>query len=154
MIVNTGFTALIKAAAGSKDYVVNGMYAVFTNSAPVEPVPDVNRTPDYYKSLAAPFGYIRFRTLSAPEYTDSGTGPTEDVATFFGVAGSTAEGGAALIDGTSRFIEVALVAMPDIADSNRDVIISAGAVKASGVFAPLSKIANSQCAFKWSLQIG
>ena len=153
MIVNTGYAAIVKAASGLSDYTINGMYAVFTNSTPVEPTVATDRTPAYYAALSAPFGYVRFNTLSAPEFSPD-TGVVDSTATFFGVAGGASAGGAAIVDGTSQFIEVALVAMPDPLDASRDVIISAGAIMTGAVFTPLAKIANSQCAFKWSLQLG
>lgn len=153
-IVDSGYDAFAKAVAGNPDYVVNGMYAKFTNGSALEPTIPDDRTAADYLSLGINEGFVRFKTLTSPEHSASASDYEFNIATFIGVAGETAEStGAALVDGTSKFIELGLVAIPDFTDISKDRLVSAGAiVDRHGDFSPLSKIANSQCGFRWSLK--
>lgn len=154
-IVDGGYDAIAKAVAGDADYVVNGMYARFTNGVALEPVIADDLVAADYQSLGTDEGFVRFKTLTTPEYTTSDEDVyANNIATFVGVAGDTAEvSGASLIDGVSNFIDLALVAIPDFTTVATDTVVSAGViVDRHGDFTPLAKIANSQCGFRWSLK--
>lgn len=154
-IVDSGYDAFAKAISGNADHTVNGMYAKFTNGTPLEPTIPDDRTAADYLTLGTDEGFVRFKTLTTPEFTTSDSDIyANNIATFVGVAGDTAQAtGEPLVDGISNFIELALVAIPDIDDISRDKLISAGViVDRHGDFSPLAKIANSQCGFRWSIK--
>jgi hypothetical protein len=155
-IMNTGYDAMARAFAGDSNYVVNGMYIEYTNSTPVEPTIPVTRTTSYYQNLSSPFGYVRIRTLSQPIYTTSDASKYQsNVVTLLGVTDGTSQAGASIIDGTSQFISLALVSMPELGEVSTDTLVSAAAIKdGSGTFSPITKLANSQLGFKWSLELG
>lgn len=154
-ILYSGYDTLARAVAGDPDYVVNGMYIEYLNGVPVEPVIPLDRTPAYYESLAAPYGYVRVRTLSTPVHSSSDPAKyTANIVTFMGVTDGTSAGGAPIIDGTSQFFSLALAAIPEVEDRSLDTLLSAAAIKDGVVFAPVTKLANSQLGFKWSLKLG
>jgi len=155
-ILNTGYDAMTRAFAGDSTYVVNGMYIEYTNTTPVEPTIPLTRTPAYYQGLTSPFGYVRIKTLSQPIYSTSNANKyISNVVTLLGVTDGTSEGGASIIDGTSQFISLALVAIPQLKENSYDTLVSAASIKnGSGTFAPITKLANSQLGFKWSLNLG
>ena len=150
----SGYDMEAKALSGDTDYVINGMYLQFKNVAPTLPVIPLTRKPTYYAALTGTDGYVRVKTFSEPEFsTTDATKYDFNKATFIATSSSTSSAGAAVIDGTSQFYSVALVAIPDINDQTKDILFSASAIKSSlGVFAPITKIANSQVSFKWSIK--
>jgi len=150
-----GYDAMTRAAAGDSAYAINGMYVEYTNATPVEPVIPLTRDYTYYRDLAAPFGFVRMKTVSAPVYTTSDASKYKsNVATFMGVTDGTSAGGAPVIAGTTRFISLSLVAIPNLGEVSLDKVVSAAPIKEAGVFAPKLKMANSQMGFKWSLRLG
>lgn len=157
-ILNSGYDAMAKAFAGDSTHVVNGMYVEYTNNSPIEPVIPLDRTPAYYRALASPFGYTRFKTTSQPVFTTSDASKyTSNVITLMGVTDGTSAGGAPIIDGTSRFISLALVSIPSIedeTDSSGDCLVSAASLSNGSSFTPITKLANSQLGFQWSLKLG
>ena len=155
-ILNSGYDVMAKAVAGDPNAIINGMYIEYMNGTPSEPTIALNRTPDYYRNLSTPYGYVRFKTVSQPVFsTSDGATYENNVVTFRGVTdGNSSQGGAAIIDGTSQFFTIALAALPVMADDSYDTLISAAPIKANNVFAPVTKIANSNLGFKWSLKMG
>lgn len=154
-IVYSGYDAMARAFAGDPDYVVNGMYLEYTNGPVSEPSIPLDRTAAYYPTLSDPYGYIRFRTTATPAHSSSDPSKYKaNIVTFIGVTEGPSEGGADLVDGTSQMISLALVAMPKMKDQTMDTLVSAAPIKAGGTFAPVTKMANSQMGFKWSLTLG
>jgi hypothetical protein len=154
-IVDTGYDSFAKAVAGVSSFVVNGMYAKFTNGTPSEPTIPDDRVAADYLSLGTDEGFVRFKTLTTPEFSTSAAGTyLSNIATFVGVAGDTAETtGEPLVDGVSQFVELGLVAIPDFTAIAQDTLVSAGVIlDRHGDFSPLAKIANSQCGFRWSIK--
>lgn len=154
-ILYSGYDCLARAAAGDVDYVINGMYVEYKNGVPTPPVIPLDRTPAYYEALTTPYGYVRVRTFSQPVYTSSDAAKyAGNVVTFMGVTDGTSAGGAPIVDGTSQFFSLALVAIPAVDNRLRDTLAAAGPLMNGAVFAPVTKLANSQLGFKWSLQLG
>lgn len=150
----SGYDIQAKVLSGDTDYTVNGMYLQFKNGVPVQPTIPLTRVPSYYSTLADPEGYVRVRTFSVPEFSTTDAAKYSfNKASFLATTSSTSAAGAAVTDGVSQFYSVALVAIPDIDDQTQDVLFSAAPVLNSvGVFAPITKLANSQISFKWSIK--
>jgi hypothetical protein len=154
-ILYAGYDAMAKALAGDATYTITGMYLEYKNGVPSQPVIPMDRTTQYYFDLVAPYGFVRLRTLSNPTYSTSDAAKySHNVVTFLGVTDGTSAGGAPIIDGTSQFFSLALVAIPNIDDRREDHMVSAAALMNGAVFAPVTKQANSQLGFRWSLQLG
>jgi len=153
-ILDSGYDALARTISGDSAYAVNGMYIEYKNGVPTEPVISLDRTRSYYTSLASPYGYCRVRTVASPVYSESATKYSGNIVTFIGITDGTPAGGAAPIDGTAQYYSLALVAMPEYGDPAQDKLVAAGAIKYYGVFAPITKLANSQTGVRWSLQLG
>lgn len=146
-----GGDILARALAGDTDYIVNGMYLEYMNGSPGEPTISLDRDYTYYTSLSSPNGFARVNTVSEPSYSATGSDYEGNKVTFTAVAdASDSFGGASIIDGTTQFFSMALVAMPDADDITKDKIYSAAAITRNGVFAPISKIANAQFGLRWS----
>lgn len=154
--LNSGYDIMARAVAGDTTAIVNGMYVEYMNGTPLEPVIELDRTPEYYRNLSAPYGYVRFKTISQPVFSTSDDALyTNNVVTFRGVTdGDTSQGGAPILDGTSQFFTIALAALPVMNDDTADTLISAAPIKNAEVFAPITKIANSNLGFEWSLKMG
>jgi len=154
-IVYTGYDAMARAVAGDADYAVTGMYVIYKNGVPSQDVVPATRTAAYYPLLADPYGYVRVRTLSLPVFTTSDPAKySSNIATFTAVTDGTRAGGAPIIDGTSQFFSLALVAMPDYGHQSGDTLVAAASIMDGATFAPLTKLANSQLGFRWALQLG
>ena len=154
-ILYSGYDAMAQAFAGDTDYIVNGMYIEYMNGTPTQPVIPLDRTPSYYEALADPYGYVRIRTLSQPVFSSSdSTKYSSNTVTLLGVTDGTSAGGASIIDGTTKFTSLALVAIPDISDRTQDTLVSGAPIMDGSTFAPITKLANSQLGFKWSLKLG
>lgn len=154
-ILYSGYDAMAKAFAGNSDFVVNGMYIEYLNGTPTQPTIPLDRTKDYYEALADPYGYVRIKTLSEPIFSSSDASQYENnVITLLGVTDGTSAGGASIIDGTTQFYSVALVAIPNLSSKTTDTLVSAAPIMVNDVFTPKTKLANSQLGFKWSLKLG
>ena len=154
-IMNSGYDAMARAFAGDSNYVVNGMYLEYVNGTPTEPTIPLDRTIDHYTNLADPYGYVRIRTTSEPIFSSSDhTTYTSNVATFTGITDGISDGGAPIIDGTSKFFSIGLAAIPGTGSGCPDTLVSAAPIKVGGTFSPQLKLANTQLGFRWSLQLG
>jgi hypothetical protein len=154
-ILYSGYDAMAKAFAGNSDYVVNGMYLEYMNGTPTQPIIPLDRTTSYYEELDDPYGYVRIKTLSQPVFTASDESKYEtNVITLIGVTDGSSAGGADIIDGTSQFYSLALVAIPNLNSKSTDTLVSAAPIMSGGTFTPKTKLANSQLGFKWSLKLG
>lgn len=152
-IVYSGYDLAVKALAGISGAVINGMYIEYTNvGSPTEPVIPADRTAAYYNALSGNNGYVRLTALNAPTLTATGVAYTSNKAIFTGVTSDTSEHhGASIVDGTTKFISLALVCVVDINDRTKDIIFSAASLKKGGVFTPQTKIAGSGLAFSWDI---
>jgi len=94
-------------------------------------------------------------TLSNPTYSATQSKYVGNKATFLAVSDGTNSNGATVIDGTTQFYVLGLVAIPDIDTQTSDHLISMASIKdTGGSFSPITKIANSQVGFKWSVKFG
>jgi len=155
-IMNTGYDAFARAVAGDSTYSVNGMYVQYYNGTPTDPDPiPLTRTPSYFAGLSGDHGYLRLSTLSNPTYSATQSKYVGNKATFLAVSDGTNSNGATVIDGTTQFYVLGLVAIPDIDTQTSDHLISMASIKdTGGSFSPITKIANSQVGFKWSVKFG
>jgi hypothetical protein len=155
-IVNSGYDLMAKAISGDSDSTVTGMYMQYKNSAPsLSTIPD-DRDTDYYFNLSGDDGFVRVSTLANPQFsTTDSTKFANNKVEFFAVSDGSNASGATVIDGTSQFYSLALVAMPDADDRTQDIIFSAAhLVDGAGALAPITKYANSQIGLSWAIKFG
>jgi len=151
----TGYDLLAMMATTNK--FLNGMYVEFKNSAPIEPTILPTRDRAYYAAYEDPGyvgdqGYVRVPLTLDPEYLSTALEYAGNKARVVGVSDPVAEGIVAVQDGVSQFFTVALVHMPDINDASQDIVYNAAALKYSGTFAPITKVANIQLGVKASIK--
>lgn len=153
----TGYDLLAAMATSSK--YINGMYLEFKNSAPVEPTIALTRDRNYYADyesgggLGGDQGYVRVPLSLEPLFATTDIGKyASNKATLTGVTDPQEAGVIPVQDGVSQFFTVALVHIADINDPSQDIVYNAAALKSSGIFAPITKVANIQIAVQASIK--
>lgn len=152
----TGYDLLAAMATSGK--YINGMYLEFKNSAPVEPTISPTRDRSYYADyetgggLGGDQGYVRVPISIEPLFASTGAEYASNKATLTGVTDPQEAGLITVQDGVSQFFTVALVHIADIADPAQDIVYNAAALKSSGIFAPITKVANIQIAVQASIK--
>jgi hypothetical protein len=155
MVVYGGSDILAKALVGDRDYVVNFMYLEYdNNSSPTAPTVDRSRGRAYYDTLSGTRGYCRVPLTAAPGFGVSDPEFNGNVLIVKAQTNDTYENGPGLLDGTSHIVSAALVCVPDVNDSSKDVVFSAANLLAPGgsTLVPLPKIANAQVGVTWRVK--
>jgi len=129
-IVYQGSDILAKLLAGTPDWDISHMYLTFRNGAEVVPAIDKTQNRGTYYSLPVGLDFVRVPLVQAPTFLaeePAGHSYEHNVAVFTSLVNSTTPpelGNLALADGTSQFLDAALVSATSPTSNAGDKVFS------------------------------
>lgn len=109
---------------GRAEEKIWGMYIGYCNAEEFSPKQITTDYADPFSSFDEPFGYLREPLTFSPSYMSSANYDENVVLFSTMITSATEVQGAPFTAGESYLYEVALVAAPDVANRNRDIVFS------------------------------